>query len=258
LYVTANHIPWIVSVFRDDDPPDDPKRPKTAGHQVYEQRCASCHGANRVGIGTAPPLRGLRHRMDEQGIKAIVTSGRNGMPGQPDIEGDDLNSLVDFLLVRDRSQVHDSQPSERPRYSYNGYPKFLDHEGYPGNKPPWGTLNCLDLNTGKLLWKVPLGEYEELTAQGTPLTGTENFGGATVTAGGLVFCSGTRDSKMRAFDADTGKELWAVRLPYVGSAPPSVYEVGGRQFVVVPATGGGKLGSPTGDAYVAFALPMRR
>src|SRR4029077_1173656 len=136
-----------------------------------------------------------------------------------------------------------------------GYPKFLDNEGYPASKPPWGTLVCLDLNTGKLLWRVPLGEYPELTAQGIPKTGTENYGGAIVTAGGLLFCSGTRDSKIRAFDKDTGAELWSANLPWVGSAPPACYEVNGRQYIVIASTGGGKLGTPTGDAYVSFALP---
>jgi quinoprotein glucose dehydrogenase len=106
------------------------------------------------------------------------------------------------------------------------------------------------------LWRVPLGEYDELSAQGVPKTGTENFGGPTVTAGGLVFCAGTRDSRIRAFDKDTGEELWSAQLPWVGSAPPSVYEVNGREFVVLAASGGGKLATPTGDAYVAFALPV--
>jgi quinoprotein glucose dehydrogenase len=147
-------------------------------------------------------------------------------------------------------------PGERPRYSFNGYPKFLDHEGYPASKPPWGTLNCIDLNSGRLVWRVPLGEHEELTRQGVPLTGTENFGGAIVTAGGLVFVSGTRDARIRAFDAETGRELWSARLPWAGTAPPASYDVDGRQFIVIAATGGGKLGMPTGDAYVAFALPV--
>ncbi len=146
---------------------------------------------------------------------------------------------------------------ERPQYSQNSFTRFLDPDGYPACKPPWGTLNCLDLNTGKLLWKVPLGEHEELTRQGVPQTGTENFGGAIVTAGGLVFCAGTKDGKLRAFDTETGAELWSAKLPQGGYAPPSTYEVDGQQFVVIAASGGGKLGGPTGDAYVAFALPAK-
>src|SRR6185295_13223357 len=139
-------------------------------------------------------------------------------------------------------------------YRFNGYSKLLDQDDRPGMKPPWGTLNAIDLNTGRLAWKVPLGEYEELTRAGVPKTGTENFGGAMVTAGGLVFCAGTRDLKIRAFDSRTGKELWEHKLPWGGFAPPATYEVNGRQYVVIAATGGGKLGPPLGDAYVAFGL----
>ena len=255
LYVSANHIPWIISVFRDDDPPDDPSAPRTRGQTVFETACAPCHGTNRIGLGTCPPLRGLRHRLTDEAVTNQVRNGKNSMPAQPDLTEADLQALVDFLMLRDRPLPSAPPATERPRYSYNGYPKFLDHEGYPASKPPWGTLNCLDLNTGKLVWRVPLGEHEELTAQGVKQTGTENFGGAIVTAGGLVFCAGTRDAKLRAFDAGTGLELWAARLPFAGTAPPATYEVNGRQFVVVAATGGGKLGTPVGDAYVAFALP---
>jgi quinoprotein glucose dehydrogenase len=255
LYVSANHIPWIISVFRDDDPPDDPQAPRTRGREVYEMNCAQCHGTNRIGLGTCPPLRGLRQRLTAEAVTNQVRQGKNSMPAHPDMTEGDLAALVDYLMLRDRPVLPMPSPGERPRYSFNGYPKFLDHEGYPASKPPWGTLNCIDLNTGRLVWRVPLGEHEELTRQGIPLTGTENFGGAMVTAGGLVFVSGTRDCKIRAFDSQTGAELWSARLPWAGSAPPAGYEVNGRQFIVIPATGGGKLGMPTGDAYVAFALP---
>ena len=255
LYVTASHIGWTISLFRDDDPPDDPRAPKTPGQLVFEQACAQCHGANRLGLGMYPPLRGLRHRLSEAEVIRQIREGKNAMPAHPDMPASDLAALVDFLLLRDRPLPPPGPRPERPRYNSNGYPKFYDHEGYPANRPPWGTLNCLDLNTGKLVWKVPLGEYPELTAEGVPLTGTENYGGAIVTAGGLVFCAGTRDNRIRAFDKDTGAELWSAPLPWTGSAPPAAYEVQGRQFIVIAATGGNKLGTPYGDAYVAFALP---
>jgi quinoprotein glucose dehydrogenase len=258
LYVTANHMGWAITVFRDDDPPDDPKAPKTRGHAVYETTCAQCHGANRRGMGFSPPLRGLRHRLSDEAVTNLIRTGKNAMPAQSQMSDDDLKALLDFLMLRDRPLPPAPPKPERPVYSYAGYPKFYDHEGYPANKPPWGTLNCIDLNTGKLMWKVPLGEYPELTARGVPTTGTENYGGAIVTAGGLVFCSGTRDHKIRAFGKDTGAELWSARLPWVGNAPPATYQVNGRQFVVIAATGGNKLGTPYGDAYVAFALPPRK
>jgi quinoprotein glucose dehydrogenase len=256
LYVSANHLGWMISVFRDDDPPEDRSRPKTPGRMLYETNCAICHGQDLMGIGVAPPLRGLRFRLSDADIARQVRSGTNGMTAFPNMNETDLKTLTDYLLLRDRSTAPANVKSDRPRYSFTGYPKFLDNEGYPASKPPWGTLNCLDLNTGKLLWTVPLGEYPALTAQGTPITGTENYGGAIVTAGGLIFCSGTRDAKIRAFDKDTGKELWFGKLPWVGSAPPTTYSINGRQFVVI-ASCGNKVGKSNeyGDAYVAFALP---
>ncbi len=258
LYVSANHVGWLVSVFRDDDPPDDSPAPKTHGRKVFETYCMPCHGSDRLGIGVAPSLRGLRFRLTDNDVIKQVRTGKNGMPAfaQASLNDADLKALLDYLMLHDRPLPVSTARAERPQYSFTGYPKFLDNEGYPANKPPWGTLNCIDLNTGKLVWKVPLGEYPELAAQGIPKTGTENYGGAIATAGGLLFCSGTRDKKIRAFDEDTGAELWSAELPWVGIAPPATYELNGRQYVVITATGN-KLQNNCGDAYVAFALPRR-
>ncbi|HNQ74903.1 MAG TPA: PQQ-binding-like beta-propeller repeat protein [Verrucomicrobiota bacterium] len=260
LYVTANHLGWFITVARDDDPPDDPHAPKTSGRQIYDTLCAQCHGADRMGLGTAPALRGLRHRLTDEQIMLQIRRGSNAMPAHPEsvLNNADLQRLVDFLMVRDRPAPAPAVVTERPRYRDAGYPKFYDPEGYPANKPPWGSLSCLDLNTGKLLWQVPHGEYPELAAQGVPKTGTENYGGAIVTAGGLVFCAGTRDNKLWAYDKDTGAALWSGQLPFTGNAPPATYAVNGRQYVVIAACGGNKLGTPYGDAYVAFALPPGR
>jgi quinoprotein glucose dehydrogenase len=258
LYVTANHIGWAISMFRDDDPPDDRNAPKTAGQKVYEKTCAVCHGNDRLGVGISPPLRGLRHRMSDDALIQQIRNGKNAMPANPLLTEPDLKALVDYLMLRDRPVPAETPKTERPVYSFAGYPRFYDQDGYPANKPPWGTLNCIDLNTGKLEWKVPLGEYAALKAKGTPPTGTENYGGAIVTEGGLVFCSGTRDNKIRAFDKTNGRELWAADLPWAGSAPPATYEIAGRQYVVIPATGVLHLGTPRGDAWVAFALPVKQ
>ncbi len=152
----------------------------------------------------------------------------------------------------------ESKASDKARigpYRHTGYIQFLDHEGYPAIKPPWGVLSAINLNTGEFAWQVPLGEYAELTARGIPRTGTETFGGSVVTAGGLVFIAGTKDEKFHAFDKSTGKLLWDYKLDAGGYATPCTYLVNGRQYVVIAAGGGGKPNTKSGDAYVAFALP---
>jgi quinoprotein glucose dehydrogenase len=197
--------------------------------------------------------------MSEEAIIKQIRDGKNAMPANPKLSVEELKALADYLLLRDRPDVPATVPkTERPIYSVAGYPRFYDQDGYPANKPPWGTINCIDLNTGKLVWKKPLGEYPELAAKGMTNTGTENYGGAIVTAGGLLFVSGTRDNKIRAFDKTTGEELWSATLPWAGSAAPATYEVDGRQFVVIPATGVLHLGTKRGDAWVAFALPRKQ
>jgi quinoprotein glucose dehydrogenase len=258
LYVTSNRIVSKVTVLAADEAERDPGFPPSAGEVAYRQSCAVCHGPDRAGNGMVPPLIGVQNRMNESQIRGLLRTGRNAMPPAPQMGEAQENSLIDFLLRR-------NQPPSRPAkagtsgasmYTFDGYNFLTDDQGYPGIKPPWGLLNCYDLNTGRILWRVPLGEYPELTRQGLPKTGTQNLGGATVTAGGLVFCAGTADQMIRAFDAGTGAELWKARLPWGGYAAPAVYEAGGREFVVITATGGGKVGGPAGDAYVAFALPV--
>jgi quinoprotein glucose dehydrogenase len=253
LFVTANRIGWAIAVLRDDDPPDDVAH-KTPGQKLFEATCAACHGFNRMGVGVSPPLRGIRHRMTDEQITEQIRKGKNAMPANPQLSDADVKALVDYLMVRDRPAPEPAK-TERPVYTFNGYPRFLDGDGYPANKPPWGTLNCMDLNTGKLAWQVPLGYYPELAKQGLTNTGTENYGGAIVTKGGLLFVSGTRDNKIRAFDKDNGRELWSATLPFAGSAAPATYQIAGRQYVVIPSTGVQHLGTPRGDAWVAFALP---
>jgi quinoprotein glucose dehydrogenase len=137
----------------------------------------------------------------------------------------------------------------------DGYNRWLDPDGYPAVKPPWGTLNAINLNTLQYAWKNPFGEYPKLAAQGMHGTGSENYGGAVVTAGGLLFIGATNlDNKFRAFDKKTGELLWETTLPAAGNATPAVYAMKGREYVVI-AAGGGKWGAPSGGSYVAFALP---
>jgi quinoprotein glucose dehydrogenase len=257
VYVSSNRIVSMVTVLAADEAERDPKYPPSAGERIYLQSCASCHGPSRAGNGMIPPLIGVRHRMGEDQIGELLRTGRNAMPPAPPMTADARTALLDFLLRRNQppSLPRENGASNAPKYTFDGFNFLTDSQGYPGIKPPWGLLSCYDLNTGRIDWRVPLGEYVELTRQGLQKTGTQNLGGATVTAGGLVFCAGTADQMIRAFDADTGAELWKARLPWGGYAAPAVYEVDGREFVVITATGGGKVGGPVGDAYVAFALP---
>jgi len=134
-----------------------------------------------------------------------------------------------------------------------------DLDGYPGSKPPWGTISAVNLNNGKILWQKPLGYYEKLKSKGI-ITGTENYGGATATSGGLVFVAGTLDKLIRAFDSETGEELWSHKLPYIGSAPPTSYKINDEQYIVIPSSGGTTLKVfygdlvELGDAVVAFKI----
>ncbi len=185
------------------------------------------------------------------------------MPGFKHLPADEKAALAGYLLNKEAGnlvrapqstkQDRDNMPAQVP-YVMTGYHRFLDDDGYPGIKPPWGTLNAVDLNSGEIIWKVPLGEYEELTKQGIPVTGTENYGGPLVTKGGLVFIAATKDEKIRAFDKKTGRQVWQHALPAAGFATPATYFLNGRQYIVI-ACGGGKTGNRSGDTYMAFALP---
>jgi quinoprotein glucose dehydrogenase len=258
LYVTSNQLPSIITVFARNEGKRDPKFPPSSGELVYEKSCSMCHGPTRSGNGVVPPLVGLRGRMTDAEVLTLLKTGRNLMPPAPPMDERQREDLLDFLFRRNQPPSIATGPKEdgaADKYTFGGFKYLTDPDGYPGVKPPWGMLTSYDLNTGKILWQVPLGEYPELTKKGIPITGTPNLGGASVSAGGLVFAAGTPDRMIRAFDADTGAELWKAELPWAGYAAPAIYEAGGREFVVIAAAGGGKIGGPAGDAYVAFALP---
>lgn len=157
-------------------------------------------------------------------------------------------------LERDNERVELS-PQEGTPYGLRREP-FLSPLGIPCTKPPWGEVAAVDLERGEILWKRRFGTIEDLTPVPLPIEiGTPNLGGPLVTAGNLVFLAAAMDDYLRAFDLDTGEELWRGRLPAGGQATPMSYESEGRQFVVIAAGGHGRMGKPPGDTVVAFALP---
>jgi quinoprotein glucose dehydrogenase len=160
-----------------------------------------------------------------------------------------------YLNTNDVPYISVLRPNAAGGYDFGGYTYFSDHEGYPAQRPPWGWLNAVDVAKGRIAWRIPFGAYPELERSGLKGLGAQSFGGTIVTGGGLVFIGGSPDEKFRAYDADTGKELWSHPLPAGGYATPCTYMVGGKQYVVIAAGGGGKLGTRSSDTYVAFALP---
>lgn len=263
MYISNSEMPWA-QVMIDVPKNTDDHTMQGMGHAIYNKYCIACHGAELKGNGTSyPTLVNIDKKYNETQVSQIVANGRNMMPSFKQIPSDEKKALLAFVLKLPEKEPVSRQMTKEPvsinpvntiPYVMNGYNRFLDKDGYPGIKPPWGSLNAVDLTSGKILWKVPLGEYPELTKKGIPITGTELYGGPLVTKGGLVFIAATKDEKIRAFDKNTGKQVWEAKLPAAGYATPATYAVDGKQYVVI-ACGGGKIGSKSGDSYVCFALP---
>ena len=253
LYVNANEMPWILRLV------ESPDQAKVTGGSLYNARCAGCHRQDRKGSPPEfPSLVSIATRRTGEQIAAIVHDGSGRMPAFAQLPPQAVAAIIAYLTTGEDLPVASVARSAWPidqKYRHDGYNKFLDPDGYPAVEPPWGTLNAIDLNKGEIAWKIPFGEYPELAAKGMGHTGSENYGGPVVTAGGLLFIGATNhDRKFHAFDKSTGELLWETVLPAAGNATPATYEVNGRQFVVV-AAGGGKSGAPSGGKYVAFALP---
>ncbi len=261
LYVNANEMAWVMQMK--ENVMQSPKKENNlmAGQRLYNQYCLSCHGADRKGTGNNPTLISIETKYKAPEFAELLNNGRRMMPAFKLLSDADKNAIASFVLnlkaEQDKPYTASSKKIDSIHimpYKLTGYTKFLSPEGYPAISPPWGTLNAINLNTGELVWKTTLGEYEELKAKGIPPTGTENYGGPVVTAGGLVFIAASRDGKMRAFNKYNGKLLWEYDLPAPGFATPAMYELNGKQYLVI-ACGGGKLGTKSSDVYMAFALP---
>ena len=264
MYINANEVPRVLTMVDAKEKPITSNQTNLeAGKALYNITCMNCHGPERKGGGDFPSLLGLEKKYSEADFKTLVSTGRRRMPGFSQLGEGEKSALASFILNLKPLQQKKFMPSLKKEDPYFKVPytsmgsarptKFETKEGYPAIRPPWGSMSAIDLNSGKLVWKIPLGDYPELKAKGIH-SGTENYGGPVVTSGGLLFIAATKDGKFRAFNKRSGQLLWEVDLPAAGFATPSLYEVNGKQYIVI-ACGGGKMKTKSGDAYVAFSLP---
>jgi quinoprotein glucose dehydrogenase len=260
IYVNANQMAWILQMF-DVDPKKKEESFGQAGLRLYKQNCMSCHGPERKGSGNYPSIVDIGKKYDPRSFVEFINAGRRMMPAFQYLNQQDKDAIASFVLNLQNEQLQKYKPHLTPLdslrmlpYEISGYNKFITKSGLPVLSPPWGVLTAIDLNTGEYVWKTTLGEDPVFGAKGIKETGTENYGGPVVTKGGILFIAATKDEMFRAFNKSTGKLLWETKLPAGGFASPATYEIDGKQYVVI-ACGGGKLGTQSGDSYVAFALP---
>lgn len=240
LILNAQEIGGILRVY---------ERPAGYGRGLYAENCGLCHGENREGTDRGPSLDRLNERLSITQTMSVVNEGRGNMPGFGQLEGEVRNAIISYIRnPGSETQVADDNDID---YAFGGYIRVRDHEGLPGNSPPWGTLNSIDLATGEIDWQINFGNYPSHPDLDW---GAESYGGPVVTASGLIFIGATPDSKFRAYDKENGNLLWETDLPAAAFTTPSVYSVDGKQYVVVTA-GGGKMGLASGSQYLAFSLP---
>lgn len=253
LYLNANDVAWTGGLVENH-------KVASLGEGLYLDNCATCHGGDRKGSPPAFPSL-VDSKLTEAEMADVLWSGRGRMPTFRGLLAGDLKALLAFVRgSTDKTELAAPASDDRPSYRFTGYRKFLDPDGYPAVAPPWGTLSAIDLNSGTYLWRIPLGEYPALKYPGwaDKSTGSENYGGPILTAGGVLFIGATLyDKKIRAFDPRNGKLLWDAQLPYAGNATPITYMAGGRQYVLIQADNARDRKAEQGAAYVAFALPSR-
>jgi quinoprotein glucose dehydrogenase len=259
IFINANEMAWIQQMVDVDNSTGEHENYAVAGQRLFRQNCMACHGADFKGTGNYPSILDENKKLNKDQFIQFIGTGRRMMPAFTFLKPEDKEAIAAYVLniKADQQKPYHRIFSELEKfrqvpYTITGYNKFISKSGMPVLSPPWGTLTAIDLNTGDVKWKTILGDNDSVYADKPP-TGTENYGGPVITAGGLLFIAATRDAKFRAFNKSSGKLLWETKLPNAGFATPAVYEVNGKQYIVI-ACGGGKLKTESGDSYMAFAL----
>ncbi len=277
IYLKSNESPEIDHLVRiDNSKLSGKEEAHVDGRAVYITYCASCHKPDRTGSEPLyPSLIGLNKRMSEEQALKRVREGGGKMPPFARILNGKEKAVIDFLFEKRRdpsipndydlneirhnrttnSLVKDDTSHKDTSVIYLNtlaYYQLRDLQGRPSIKPPYGTLNAIDLSTGDYLWTVPAGNLEEQQKKGAPSTGSTGSPGPIVTGGGLVILGGGHDKKLQAYDKKTGKLIWEYTLPSFSSSSPSSYMVGGKQYIAVSVAG--DKTHPAG-MIMAFALP---
>lgn len=255
LYINSSEMPWVLGLNKYTKGVGEDMA--TIGRNVYSTACIGCHGANLEGsnlYGNVPSLDNLEDRLEKSTLVGILENGKGVMPSFGSLSDGEVNALSAYLLKTVENQELSGELESWPYpYTFAGYKRFLAPDGLAAINPPWGQLHAIDLNEGVIKWQVTLGNIDSIHIEGVEKTGTENYGGPITTKGGLLFIAATTDSKIRAFDTNNGDELWSAPLPAPGFSTPATYSIDGKQYIL-QASGGGKLGLPSSDVYVAFAL----
>jgi len=240
LILNAQEIGGILRVY---------ERPAGFARGLYAENCGVCHGEDRAGTDRGVSLLNIADRLSGGQIAEVIRDGRGNMPAFDSLEGYERGAIAGY--IRNPDAEDQNIESDEIDYAFAGYLRVRDHEGLPGNAPPWGTLNSIDLATGEIDWQVNFGNYPSHPDLDW---GAESYGGPVVTASGLIFIAATPDQMFRVYDTRDGSVLWEYELSAAGFATPSMYEVNGEQYVVI-AAGGGRMGPPSGSEYFAFKLP---
>jgi quinoprotein glucose dehydrogenase len=283
LYVESKDAPTMLRL--------EPKPPKLnlselgspvqQGKIVYALHCRTCHGEELKGQPPAVPslINAVAHFGTEH-IRRVLQRGAPPMPAFADLPAAEVDALIAFLTDPAAAQgskmgqawaisgADNSRTESEPERYWSGYGYLRSSDGLPEITPPWTTLTAYDLNRGTIRWQRPLGEVPTLADKGIRNTGSATRGGIVVTAGGLIFAGTQDDRKIRAYDKDTGAQLWEKEIPARPNGVPAVFQVGGREYVVICAT---ETESPMTDpatslpsaspktsaqGYYVFALPL--